>query len=103
MTTLLLRIAAMFAAFALAGCTTHAIGRVPALYACYRTDCNEDRDGAPSATRGRRKRRLEIDPLEAERAREIYRLYLHGRDGNVSDSAQILAQPPIRIAVGYPH
>src|ERR1700680_2872038 len=33
--------------------------------------------------RGRRKRRLEIDPLEADSVREIYRLYLHGRDGNV--------------------
>ncbi len=33
--------------------------------------------------RGRRKRRLEIDPVEAEQVQEIYRLYLTGHDGNV--------------------
>ncbi len=33
--------------------------------------------------RGRRKRRLEIDPVEAETVREIYRLYLAGHDGQV--------------------
>ena len=33
--------------------------------------------------RGRHKRRLEIDPIEAEQVREIYRLYLAGHDGNV--------------------
>ena len=33
--------------------------------------------------RGRRKRRLELDPLEAETVREIYRLYLAGHDGQV--------------------
>jgi len=33
--------------------------------------------------RGRRKRRLEIDPIEAEQVRDIYRLYLAGYDGNV--------------------
>ena len=33
--------------------------------------------------RGRRKRRLELDPLEADTVREIYRLYLAGHDGQV--------------------
>jgi hypothetical protein len=33
--------------------------------------------------RGRHKRRLEIDPVESETVREIYRLYLAGRDGQV--------------------
>jgi len=33
--------------------------------------------------RGRHKRRLELDPVEAETVREIYRLYLAGHDGNV--------------------
>lgn len=33
--------------------------------------------------RGRRKRRLELDPIEAETVREIYRLYLAGHDGQV--------------------
>ena len=33
--------------------------------------------------RGRCKRRLELDPVEAETVREIYRLYLAGHDGNV--------------------
>jgi hypothetical protein len=33
--------------------------------------------------RGRHKRRLEIDPVEAETAREIYRLYLAGPNGQV--------------------
>lgn len=33
--------------------------------------------------RGRRKRRLELDPLEAETVREIYQLYLTGHDGQV--------------------
>ena len=33
--------------------------------------------------RGRHKRRLEIDPVEAETVREIYRLYLAGHDGQV--------------------
>jgi DNA invertase Pin-like site-specific DNA recombinase len=33
--------------------------------------------------RGRCKRRLELDPLEAETVREIYRLYLAGHDGQV--------------------
>ena len=33
--------------------------------------------------RGRRKRRLEVDPVESETVREIYRLYLAGRDGQV--------------------
>ena len=33
--------------------------------------------------RGRRKRRLELDPLEAETVREIYRLYLTGHDGQM--------------------
>ena len=33
--------------------------------------------------RGRSKRRLELDPLEAETVREIYRLYLAGHDGQV--------------------
>ena len=41
--------------------------------------------------RGRRKRRLELDPLEAESVREIYRLYLHGRDGNVLGMKAIAA------------
>ena len=33
--------------------------------------------------RGRHKRRLELDPVEAETVREIYRMYLAGHDGNV--------------------
>ncbi|MDQ2963033.1 MAG: recombinase family protein [Pseudomonadota bacterium] len=41
--------------------------------------------------RGRCKRRLEIDPLEAESVREIYRLYLHGHDGNVLGMKAIAA------------
>jgi DNA invertase Pin-like site-specific DNA recombinase len=41
--------------------------------------------------RGRRKRRLELEPLEAESVREIYRLYLHGRDGNVLGMKAIAA------------
>ncbi len=36
-----------------------------------------------TGNRGRHKRRLEIDPLEAETVREVYRLYLFGRDGQV--------------------
>ena len=41
--------------------------------------------------RGRRKRRLELDPLEAETVREIYRLYLDGHDGKVLGMKAIAA------------
>ncbi len=44
-----------------------------------------------AGTRGRVKKRLEIDPAEAEMVMKVYDLYLHGRDGNVMGMKAIAA------------
>ena len=38
-------------------------------------------DAGTAGSRGRQKRRLEVDPMEAETVRKIYDLYLHGLNG----------------------